>query len=278
MSHWDGSGNPYDWTENPRRRLWTPALFVVVALLLTVGVAYGVIRLTRDEPPTDSLPAGDAAPVFPGGPAATGPGAGPAGTSTAGAGTARPSAPGAGAPGGGAPSGTAGTPPADAVLLARCRAGVDPADQAKAQASRVRAVFADQDGYLGWIGTTGFDRQCAYRWDGSPDDRQVDGLSVATTVSTDYLDGTGGVGPLVAGSQVRGRDRIMTIDGVVSRDVRRVVVGWADRPATQAVVHEQFFLARRIEPDGAAPSSPIGDGCVLQAYNAHGQMVARRRC
>ncbi len=271
MSHWDGSGNPYDWTGSPRRRLWTPALFVVVALLLTAGVAYGVIRLTRDEPPTDSLPAGDAAPVFPGGPAgppATGPGAG----------TAGPSSPGAGSPGGGAPSGRVGTPPADAVLLARCRAGGDPADQAKAQASRVRAVFADQAGYLGWIGTTGFDRMCAYRWDGSPDDRQVDGMSVATSISTDYLNGTGGVSPLFAGSQLRGRDRVMTMDGVVSRDVRRVVVGWAGRPATQAVVHEQFFLARRIEPDGAAPSSPIDDGCILQAYNAQGQMVARRRC
>jgi hypothetical protein len=41
---------------------------------------------------------------------------------------------------------------------------------------------------------------------------------------------------------------------------------------------EQFFLARRIEPDGAVSSPPQEDGCVLQAYNAQGQLIGHDRC
>jgi hypothetical protein len=259
MSHWDGSGNPYDWNAHPRRRLHVPVLFGVVVLLLTVGIGYGVIRLTRDDTPTDSLPAGDAAPVLPGSADSSGP------------------APGGSAPAGGAPGGQAGTPPADGVLLAKCRAGDGPADGAKAQAARVRVVFADQAGYLVWIGTTGFDRLCAYRWDGGRDDRQVGGLA-GSTASTDYINGSGGLVSLAASSEDRGSDQIMTIEGVVSRDVRRVDVRWAGRPATRAAVHEQFFLARRIEPTAAGASPPLDEGCLLEAYNAQGQPIGNHRC
>ena len=57
---------------------------------------------------------------------------------------------------------------------------------------------------------------------------------------------------LAGGAALSGRQRVMELDGVVSTDIRRVVVRWAgDRPPTEAAVRQQYFLARRIEANVA---------------------------
>jgi hypothetical protein len=285
MSHWDGTGNPYGWNRNPRRQWRIPVLTGIVALLLIAGLTYGAIRLTGDNgttgTPTSGQAAGVSAPLGSGGSGSPSAGGSPGGSGSpsAGGGPGGSGGPSAGGKaGGGNPGGKAARPPADAALLAKCRAGGTPEDRAKAEAARFRVAFADPAGYVAWIGAAGFDRVCAYRWDGSVDTGLVGSMVAATSASTDYLNGTGGVAVLVGLSGLQGRDRVMAVDGVVSRDVRRVVIRWAGRPPTEAAVHEQFFLARRVEPGGTQPSSPFGDGCLLQAFNAQGRMVANKRC
>jgi hypothetical protein len=269
MSHWDGTGNPYDWNRNPRRQWRIPVLIGVVVLLVVAGLTYGAIRLTGDDG-TTGTPTGQAAGV-------SAPlGSGGSGSPSAGGGSGSPSA--GGKAGGGGQGGKTARPPADAALLTRCKAGGQPKEQAKAGAARFRVAFADPAGYLVWIGAPGFDRVCAYRWDGSVDSGLVGSMVAATSASTDYLNGTGGLVILVGLSGLQGRDRVMAVDGVVSRDVRRVVIRWAGRPATEAAVHEQFFLARRTEPASTQPPSPLDDGCLLQAFNAQGRMVANKSC
>jgi hypothetical protein len=281
MASWDDRGNNPGGERRRRRRVAVagPALVVVLAGAL----ASGSVRLVGDSAPASrGLPDGGRL-------VADGSSAG--GTSSTGAVSAREAA--------GVhsvrrvtlpprPVGpvrrhlpvTARRLPAEAHLLAQCKARIRPQDQPVSQDVRFLVATADREGYLVWIGGAQFHGVCASTWDGNPDRRSVLGLPTGGLVPGEDPPSPPGFFLVLAGGHAPfGPDRVMELDGVVSTDIRRVVVRWAGgRPPTEAAVRQQYFLARRIEADLDGVPSPTGEGCLLEAYDSAGQLVRRRTC
>jgi len=173
------------------------------------------------------------------------------------------------------PAQTAPRPtPADAVLLSRCLSTVEPKHLAAAAGAQVRLVFADDRGYLVWIGNKSFDKHCGYRWDGSADpvnDASSFGVSLPNGYSTFGTVDLYGRGTAVAeGLTVR------EVNGIVARGVQQVRVRWFDGPTVNAVVHHQYFYARSVEP--ATGDSLPSANCVLEAYGTKGELLRRQDC
>ncbi|HVQ94744.1 MAG TPA: hypothetical protein VMU51_27150 [Mycobacteriales bacterium] len=281
MASWDDRGNNPGGERRRRRRVAVPVSALVV--VLAGALASGSVRLAGDSAPTSrGLPDGGrlvADGLSPGGASSTGAvsGRGAAEVHSVRRITLPPR-----------PVGpvrrhlpvAARRLPTEAHLLAQCKARIRPQDQPVSQDVRFLVATADREGYLVWIGGAQFHGVCASTWDGNPDRRSLLGLPTGGVVPGEDPPPPPGFFSLQAGGHAAfGPDRVMEFEGTVSTDIRRVVVRWAGgRPPTEAGVRQQYFLARRIEPDLNGAPSPTGDGCLLEAYDGAGQLVRRRTC